>query len=564
MNTFTIVQLVHLDDTGDSYYRMRWPSMDLAEKRSNWRVVNLAAQANERFEYAEKADLLVLYQSQDLDLLPTIARRQKLGLQTLVEYNDNFYAPPSASPVAKEWSSPLLWQRYELFMQEASGLIVTGKGLAELFKNRAPAIHILENHFPFEPESFSTAWTEPKDKIVLGWAGSLGHIADFLAALPIVRKLLAEFPKLHFHVMGNETIEQLLQIDPSRYSFRPWGGMQEYLEFWRPVHVGFTPMNNTPYNKGRSDIKAVEMSACGVVPVLSTLGPYAEFIKQTDAPTFSSLADLEKTLRSLIAAPDKLKALAEHCYSHVCTSRLQRLRNERAELFERHLPKKPQAHNWQFDAGYHEVLGTPEDRPRYVQILQSAQEALKAKNSAGAQELIGELLKLNPLNPEVCYAQAKVLHLQKDRALTSFVKECAAKFPRDLRFEIIETVSATDVAERRKLWTALIKRLAHQSTPEREFFLQESGEPFCISLRVDDELIGVAEELLSYAPNYAALVYELAEAYLRTGNEVRSQEMFSHTAELKRDFELNRRFLAKAPENYLQAWAETLAVRLGR
>ncbi len=144
--TFTILQLALMDETGDSYYRMRWPAAELAQQAPGWRVLNLDSRSEDRYRWALEADLFIAYQSSDIDLLPIIRRRRELGKKTLVEYNDNFYAPPAASPVVREWSSPLLWQTYERFMELADGIIVTGPGLEKLFKGRfgKKPVHVLQ------------------------------------------------------------------------------------------------------------------------------------------------------------------------------------------------------------------------------------------------------------------------------------------------------------------------------------------------------------------------------------------------------------------------------------
>ena len=49
----TIVQLVLVNDTGDSFYRMRWPGAELTKQNPKLRVINLDAQAKERFELSD-------------------------------------------------------------------------------------------------------------------------------------------------------------------------------------------------------------------------------------------------------------------------------------------------------------------------------------------------------------------------------------------------------------------------------------------------------------------------------------------------------------------------------
>ena len=79
---------------------MRWPAEQVAKQNPDWRILNLPFSAEERYDWGLEADLLVLIQNSDIDFLPVIEMRRKLGRKTLVEYNDNFYEPQPWSPAA--------------------------------------------------------------------------------------------------------------------------------------------------------------------------------------------------------------------------------------------------------------------------------------------------------------------------------------------------------------------------------------------------------------------------------------------------------------------------------
>ncbi len=97
--TFTILQLALMDETGDSYYRMRWPAAELAQQAPGWRVLNLDSRSEDRYRWALEADLFIAYQSSDIDLLPIIRRRRELGKKTLVEYNDSLVLNKFRNPL---------------------------------------------------------------------------------------------------------------------------------------------------------------------------------------------------------------------------------------------------------------------------------------------------------------------------------------------------------------------------------------------------------------------------------------------------------------------------------
>ena len=280
----TILQLVHIDETGDSYYRMRWPGNELSKQVPNWRVISLDARAKERFEWALKADLLFLFQSHDYDLIPILHQRRALGRKTIVEYNDNFYDPPVTSPVFEAWSNPLIWDAYERIMNLGDALVVTGPGLKELFsKKTQKPIYELKNQLPdLKLIDFEMLWADTSREVVLGWGGSQGHLPDLFSFFPAIRTLMKEFPNLKLHMMGNAAIPNYLDLPSERFRFTEWGSMRQYFQFLEKVHLGFAPLRDTPYNRCRSDIKAVEMASRGALPILPNFLPYHEFIQNAE------------------------------------------------------------------------------------------------------------------------------------------------------------------------------------------------------------------------------------------------------------------------------------------
>lgn len=191
--TFQIVQIVPIDATGDTIHRVVWPSEALTEREKDFAIINIDPSHKKRHELAREADLLILMQPSDISLLEIVFERKSKNIHTIVEYNDNFYEPQPWSPVAQAWSSYKTWQNYELFLMHASAVMVTGVGLQTLFKNKLGIdSYIIENHLKDVPE-FETILKKKKSKS-FGWAGSLGHIADLLSVVPVIKKVLKEVP----------------------------------------------------------------------------------------------------------------------------------------------------------------------------------------------------------------------------------------------------------------------------------------------------------------------------------------------------------------------------------
>lgn len=560
----TIVQLVLLNDTGDSYYRMRWPAAQLAEFEPSWRIINLAADARERFEWAEKADLLVLYQSADLDLLPLIRARRAAGRKTLAEYNDNFYAPQAWSPVAEEWSSPLLWQRYELLMRESDGVIVTGPGLLELFSSKVPSekIHIIENLFPFVPQPFEEIFPRSRE-ITLGWGGSLGHMADFLAVAPILREVLDEAPGLRLRVMGNKAIPELTRFPRDRFEFIHWGSVQEYFQFWKAAQLGIAPLLDTPYNRCRSDIKAVEMSALGVLPLLPDLLPYRQFIAETGIKPFRNFHELKERIAEYVMRPERIEEETRRCYEYVCAKRLARDHRARLQLYAQQIGGKAQKFDWPVDAGYHEINGTPQEKPHYQEALAVADGFLKLRQPHDALATIDRLLQTHYDNPDLVLARLKVLKSMSDRSLHETLQEAERRFPEDLRFALLHVQCSRSADEVLSVWQQILTRLRAGGSRYQDFFRASLLKLFLHVAQASPELfLPTGEALVGLYAEAAELRLFLAQIYEARGEQQLALSHYRWLREAHRTATTNQNIWQSLESGYLAAWNDALEARV--
>lgn len=559
----TIVQLVLINETGDSYYRMRYPAAELAEQRPSWRVINLDAAAKERFTWALEADLLVLYQSNDTDLIPVLRERTRRGKKTLVEYNDNFYACPEWGPVAQEWRSPLLWQCYERFMREADGVLVTGPGLAELFTPLVPSdrIHILENHLHQPPPSLTKLNKSTNGELAIGWGGSLGHIADLLAVLPSIEEVLRGEPQARFHVMGNESIPSFVHLPPEQFRFTNWGTLAQYYDFWKPVQIGIAPLLDTPYNRCRSDVKAIEMVSMGTLPLLPDLLPYREFLTQTDLTPYRNFAELQERLRFYLHNRTALTEDLVRAYEYVQRTRVGPLRTERAQLYERMLPSTLSTYSWPLSIGYHEYKGATDSVPRCKQLLDQVQQLINQKQVAAARARLEAEITSYPGNPDILLALIKCLTAEGNLTAGALLAQARAEFPRDLRFVLFEISRERNQTRKVELWQALTSRLATEPPAVRDFFCGEIVRHALRQVATSPAALTVLEGLLALYPGNAPLHFGLAEALVRQGRESEARAHFEAVSRLYTELLQNRELPSLTQPGYVRAWIETLQAR---
>ncbi len=515
----SIVQLVHLDETGDSYYRMRWPARDLALQEPGWTVINLDSASEQRFEYALNADLLVIYQCHDEELLNILTTRKARGLKTIVEYNDNFYDPPPSSPVFNEWCSPLIWCNYEKFMELADTVIVTGPGLQQLFSKKfSNKLVILENHLPEPVLELSELLRRKKQPQAFGWAGSVGHMGDLLAIAPVIKRILERFPESSFHVMGNESIPRELGIPLERLKFTNWGGMSEYYNFLDALQIGIIPVLNTPYNHCRSDIKAIEYSARGILPILTPLTPYKDFIQATNTPTFTSLTELEEQLSKYLSSPDLLNNARNVCHAYVSSARVGLIHLERRDLYKNHLPATEQPAIAGFPAGYHEYYGKAAGRSALHTELMQIQRLKNAGQLAEAGQMAQSLQAQNPHSLQCAYALAYILSQSADPRILPTINNLRQEQPGDLRFNLLAAKLSADHADLQKQWAEILYKLSSSNAHFRKFYERSVCKQFSEQFGNLPQAHTLLQELLKFFPQSFVLRMLAAQLLEKSGN----------------------------------------------
>jgi hypothetical protein len=562
----TIVQLVYLDETGDTNYRMRWPAQELAALAPNWQVLNLDARSTERMKYAEEADLLVIYQSHDVDLLPVIARRRAAGRCTLVEYNDNFYEPPPASPVSAAWQSPLIWNTYELFMREADGVITTCDELKTLFSSVTnKPVFVLKNHLPKAPTANFSKWEKVSETINIGMAGSVGHMGDYLALIPDLRQLFSQNRRLKLLTMGNKSLPALVGLPVDRHEHTPWGSMESYYEFLDRVHIGLIPLLDTPYNRCRSDIKAVEIASRSALPIVTALPPYKDYLAATGAPICQTIVEIPHVVSALTQDLTLTRRLAEKGFSYVCNHRVGPTRLERLSLYESFI-KGPAKVNKGSKPGYAEREGQLTDKTSEVKFLEKAQEKLQEKNLEAALKIVEEGLASNVYSSSLTLMKLRLLANSAGGLSLNDLSEAKERFSRDIRFSLLELSLARSTEDIEVQLDNLFSVLETSPRAAIKFFGPQICQQLVQLATRNNSLVGKILPYLRYYQHDARLNHTLAEAASNLGMHDCALVLFDWLIQAKEIAGAdNSKFLNELDMNYLntkKSSAESMAATL--
>ena len=545
---------------------MHWPAQDLASQAPDWRIINLATDAAEQYQFGFEADLLVIYQSTDSTLFPLIDQRRQAGKKTLVEYNDNFYQPPPSSTAAVEWASPLLWQLYESFMQASDGVVVTGEGLKELFSSRVDAeFFILKNQLANVARAFEDVWQPPDGKIHIGWGGSLGHISDLLSVVPLIRSLILQQEQLYLYLMGNESLPSIVNIAPERLRFTDWGSVDDYFEFLTPIHLGIIPLLDTPYNRCRSDVKAIEYASRGVLPILPDALPYREFLQATELTPYTSHAELEDMIDGYMRQPERIEAAARRCFDYVKKERIGSLQLERKELYEQFLAPQISNFNWPVGSGMHEIRGTNQVQRQRDILVQNATGFIKNGGDSAVVEVLRKALETAKFDADLALLELRCMQRGNDPNLLARVRLHCKSFPKDLRLFMLLLQAEPDDDQRRAIWQQIFGLLESEPANFKRHFAPKLAEYLIVEARRDPSYQSSLLELHNLVPNIARLRFELGIHCARDGDSEQAAQHFEWLADLAdTHFHNNEKFFQQFDRGSLLSWRDGLRAQLGK
>lgn len=100
-----------------------------------------------------------------------------------------------------------------------------------------------------------------------------------------------------------------------------WQDLPAYREALHTLDVGVAPIVGTPWALCRSDLKALEYTMGGAVPVLSDVPPYAPWTDGENCMKAKSPHDFYKAVQHLVRNRDEVKQLAAAAKDYVLSNR---------------------------------------------------------------------------------------------------------------------------------------------------------------------------------------------------------------------------------------------------
>jgi glycosyltransferase involved in cell wall biosynthesis len=253
------------DASGCGEYRVKIPLGELARHGHDVKL-----QLGGTGEAAQGYDIVIGQRMDKHDALP-VWRRLKATSRLVYEIDDDVFCVDKVNWMAHRVYSKPLPQDAVIHAAEVADLVtVTTEPLAEVMRRYNPNVAVLPNHLPAEALDIQRP---RRDRLVIGWAGGASHGADVAMVAAQVRRVL-DRTGAELHLVGTDYSETFKR--PAR--FTRWD--PDLLAYYRNIDfdIGLAPLTGTPFDRSKSNIKALELAALGIPVVASDVEPYRDFV----------------------------------------------------------------------------------------------------------------------------------------------------------------------------------------------------------------------------------------------------------------------------------------------
>ena len=309
------------EDGGDFYYRTYAPGIAMTQEEGVY-AINLTNVHRKKEEIMRHADVLILKNICDPDMLPLIKERKQQKKVTVYELADDICAIPPWNPVHFFYKNQ---ENLFLFKRLANHCDAMQFSVPELqrlygYLNPSPAVFL---------NQISTVPPEKKFKnrpeIIIGWGGSHGHLEDMAKiSEPLINWIISR-DNVTLYLMCSDPIWSIFERLPETRKRRfKTGSLSDYYAFLRKIDIGFVPLKDTAFNRSRSDVKFLEYAVHGVVPVVQSSLPYISSVKNGKTGfLFKDTEGLLRILEVLTEDVDLLPKVGNAARDYVIRERLQ-------------------------------------------------------------------------------------------------------------------------------------------------------------------------------------------------------------------------------------------------
>jgi glycosyltransferase involved in cell wall biosynthesis len=156
------------------------------------------------------------------------------------------------------------------------------------------------------------------EKIVMGYlSGSITHNPDFNLILPSIKEILKKYDNVYLKVVGILDIPEELEPYKNKIIIEDFVDYKKLPEIIASIDINLAPLEDTLFNKCKSENKWMEASLVKTVTIASNVGAFKTAIKNNITGILCNDDEWLKKLESLIENSELRKKLANNAYDVV-------------------------------------------------------------------------------------------------------------------------------------------------------------------------------------------------------------------------------------------------------
>lgn len=313
------------DGLGCGMYRMIWPGKAAAykgrpvtvqpkrphiivTKTNPPRVVDIQT---------GNADVVVFQRPANFQISELIPILQRKGIAVVIDMDDDLSCIHPRNPAYKAYEPKFSPKKNHEWAAKACDLAdwvtVTTPALAERYGSHG-RVSVIPNHIPQSYLSLQRPERTADHRPVIGWAGWVStHPEDLFVTHGMINEVLVN-TNARFMAIGDKAMYTALRVRPKPdYVHRNFVGIYEYPRELIKLDIGLVPLTDTPFNRAKSWLKALEYASLGVVPVVSPTPDNMRLVEMGAALAATNPKEWKTVVEDIVLDHEKRLEMSQHC-----------------------------------------------------------------------------------------------------------------------------------------------------------------------------------------------------------------------------------------------------------